>query len=115
MMPSAVPCDGCTRCCRGDAVRILPHEDASQWITEPHPLGSGTRMLAHKRDGNCVYLDAHGCTIHETKPQQCREMDCRNLAAAITYTQARKLAAGGRLPMAVWRRGKDLLASDRSA
>ena len=109
MKPGHVPCNGCTRCCHGDAVRILNHEDASQWRTEPRPVAVGARMLAHKSNGDCIYLGKHGCTIHDSKPEQCREMDCRNLAAVITYTQARKMAAQGRLPLAVWRRGKDLL------
>lgn len=26
-----VPCNGCRLCCINDLVRILPHEDASQW------------------------------------------------------------------------------------
>lgn len=105
-----VPCNGCTRCCHGDAVRILPHEDASQWQTEAHPDMPGARMLAHGADDKCVYLGASGCTIHMAKPEQCRTMDCRNLARVIPFTKARQLAARNALPMGVWRRGKDLLA-----
>ena len=104
-----VPCNGCTRCCRNDAVRILPHEDADRWDTEPHPYMAGARMLRHKPNGDCVYLGDSGCTRHHDKPQQCREMDCRTLAANITFTAARKLAKSGRLPFAVWKRGRELL------
>ena len=46
-----VPCNGCTRCCRNDAVRILPHEDASQWRTVPHDYRPGALMLEHKPNG----------------------------------------------------------------
>lgn len=105
-----VPCNGCTRCCRGDAVRIMPHEDASQWQTVAHPYQAGARMLAHNANDDCVYLGPSGCTIHDHKPEQCRAMDCRNLARSLSFTQARKLAARNALPLAIWQRGKDLLA-----
>ena len=71
----AVPCNGCTACCHDDAVRILPHEDASRWQTEPHPYMAGALMLAHKPNGDCIYLGEGGCTRQADKPQQCHEMD----------------------------------------
>lgn len=104
-----VPCNGCTLCCHGDAVRILPHEDPGKWLTEPHPFVAGARMLAHAPSGDCIYLGPTGCTQHHDKPQQCREMDCRRLAASITFTQARKMSAQGALPITVWNRGRELL------
>jgi len=88
----------------GDAVRILPHEDATKWKTEPHPMVKGARMLAHNAAGGCYYLCDTGCTIQNDKPQMCGEMDCRNIAQAMTYTQARKWNV-----VHVWQRGKDLL------
>jgi Fe-S-cluster containining protein len=109
MSQYAVPCNGCTLCCHRDAVRLLPADDASKYQTQPHEYMPGQLMLAHKPNGDCIYLGTHGCTIHETKPQMCREMDCRNLANAISWTQARKLQAKGAFKMTVWRRGKDLL------
>lgn len=109
--PYHVPCNGCTLCCHGDAIRILPHENHDRWQTETHPTLSGARMLAHRPNGDCVYLGTTGCTIHDDKPQQCREMDCRRIARTLTWTQARKLAATGRFPMAIWRRGRELLRS----
>lgn len=85
---SAVPCNGCTRCCHGDAVRLLPHEDLTQYQVEAHPYFSGAYM--------------------PSKPQQCREMDCR-LLGAMTFTHARKLAKRRGLPLRVWRKGRELL------
>lgn len=102
---SDVPCDGCTRCCRGDTIRIMPHEDPSQWQTEPHPAGHGMRQLAHKPDGDCVYLGASGCTIHGRAPQICKEMDCRLLYRAMSFTVARKQPTTF---LTVWMRGRDL-------
>ena len=110
-----VPCNGCTRCCHGDAMRILPHEDASQWATEPHDRLSGARMLAHKPNGDCYYLGERGCSIQQTKPQMCMEMDCRKIAQRISWTQARKLSEKGALSFDVWTRGRVLLAEQRFA
>lgn len=104
-----VPCGGCTRCCRNDSVRLLPDDDPGQYQTQPHPYIPGAKMLAHTQTGDCVYLGPQGCTIHDRKPLMCREMDCRRIAQAITWTQARKLDARGDLRMDVWRRGKELL------
>lgn len=106
---ATVPCNGCTRCCHGDAVRLLANDDPSQYQTEPHPYMPEARMLAHKPNGDCIYLGDDGCTIHATKPQMCREMDCRLIAAQVTWTQARKLDARGRLPIGIWQRGRELL------
>lgn len=104
-----VPCGGCTACCHKDAVRLLPGDDSFEYETEPHPFMPGELMLAHKPNGDCLYLGDKGCTIHEWKPQMCREMDCRRIAQAITWTQARKLDTRGGLKMIVWKRGKELL------
>lgn len=104
-----VPCNGCTNCCRNDAVRILPQEDASKWKTEPHPYREGALVLAHKPNRECVYLIDSGCSIQDDKPILCQEMDCRVIAASIGYTRARRLDKHGALPLVVWLKGKQLL------
>ena len=101
-----VPCNGCTRCCKGDALRLLPEDDLSQYQTVPHWLNPTERMLDHKANGDCFYLGDTGCTIHESRPKMCREMDCRVLATQLTWTQARKMHV-----ITVWRRGRELLAA----
>lgn len=65
-------------------------------------------MLAHKDNGDCIYLGDTGCTIHERKPQQCREMDCRVIAASVSFTKMRKLSRRDYRMMRVWRKGKEL-------
>ena len=108
----AVPCDGCTLCCHGDAIRILPHEDAGRWQTEPHPYMAGALMLAHKANGDCVYLGDGGCTRQADKPQQCHEMDCRNIAQAFTKSQAKQLHARNArnaMKIEIWRRGHEMM------
>lgn len=100
-----VPCSGCRRCCISDAVRLLPDE-LELYRTEPHPYAKGHRMLAHKPNGECYYLGLDGCSIHETRPQLCRDMDCRNIARQISFTRARKMNM-----TRIWRRGKELIAA----
>lgn len=109
MTTNNVPCNGCTRCCHNDLIRLLPSDDPTQYRTIPHPYRRGAKALAHKPDGDCVYLGKNGCIIHATKPQMCREMDCRRIALALSWTQARKLGAQRRISIGVWRRGKELL------
>lgn len=104
------PCDGCTACCKGDAVRILPHEDPTKWETEPHWKVPGARMLAHKENGDCHYLGEHGCTIQDDKPQQCYTMDCRRVMHALTPAQRRDLVKRGALSQAMVDRGLELIA-----
>jgi hypothetical protein len=107
---SAVPCNGCRRCCQdGDLIRLLPGDVETRYLTQPPPHQRGQLALQHKPNGDCIYLGETGCTIQDTKPRMCREMDCRTLARRLTFTQARKLAAQGRLPLLVWRRGRELL------
>ena len=60
-------------------------------------------MLAHKANGDCWYLCASGCTIHDTKPLMCKEMDCRNIAERVTFTKARTMGI-----IKVWKRGRYL-------
>lgn len=100
-----VPCNGCTLCCQGDTIRLLPEDDPAQYKTEPHWMDSTKLMLAHQRNMDCIYLDrAIGCTIHGNAPTICKEMDCRNIAQSYTWTQARKMVV-----IKVWRRGRELL------
>ena len=76
----AVPCDGCTECCRGtdrtlylDAVA----EDLSKYKTS---IENGRPVLAMKANRDCWYLDdKKGCTIYEDRPQVCRLFDCRRI------------------------------------
>ncbi len=109
------PCNGCTLCCRQDAIRLLDEDDASTYATEPHPAGGGLLMLAHKPNGECIYLEPNGCGIHDRAPSLCRSADCRSIAYRIDFETARRLHALGRLDLRVWDKGKQLLDDLRSA
>ena len=71
----SVPCDGCVVCCQSDAVFIHPElgDRAADYQTEAY---MGRLILAHKPNGDCVYLTATGCGIHARRPAICRELDC---------------------------------------
>lgn len=74
-----VPCGSCDECCRGDAVYLHP-ECGDVVDGYDTAIYSGRRILAHKRNGDCVYLRRkHGCQIHERRPCSCRQLDCKNL------------------------------------
>lgn len=99
-----VPCNGCTLCCLGDAIRILPQDDPSQYQTVPHDHFPGQLMLDHKPNGECVYLTSDGCGIHGSKPIMCVEMDCRRVAKTIKKRDLKRY----NLPLRVWNKGRSL-------
>ena len=74
--PAAVPCNGCTACCKHDRVFLGPKDDpkAYRWHVE-----DVYAVLDRNEDGSCVYLTPAGCGIHGSAPDICRRMDCRVL------------------------------------
>ena len=99
-----VPCNGCTLCCHKDAVRLLPG-DSQNYLIQHHPIILGAVALAHKPNGDCVYLTDKGCSIHYRRPTMCREMDCRNIAISFTKKQLMRM----NIKIDVWEQGKKLL------
>jgi hypothetical protein len=104
-----VPCNGCTLCCQGDAIKLEEEDLALNFQTEPHPYIPSTLMIAHKPNGDCVYLDEKGCSIHDHAPSLCRSADCRSIALRISFEKARELHRIGRLDLRVWDQGQKLL------
>ncbi len=104
-----VPCNGCTLCCQGDAIRLEPEDNAEEYQTEPHPYVPGALMLAHKPNGECIYLDERGCSIHDRAPSLCRAADCRAVALKLDFETARRLHLAGRLDFRVWDKGRQLV------
>jgi Fe-S-cluster containining protein len=104
-----VPCGGCTLCCQGDAVRLLDEDDAGSYLTEPHPYITGALMLAHKPNGDCIYLTEYGCSIHDNEPALCGAADCRALAFKYNFEIALKLHEAGNIDLRVWDKGNELI------
>ena len=104
-----VPCNGCTLCCQGDAIRLENEDSPIDYKTEPHPYISGALMIAHKPNGECVYLAKNACSIHDQAPSLCRIADCRNLALRLDYATARRLHFMNKIDIRVWDQGHKLL------
>jgi len=104
-----VPCNGCTLCCQGDAIRLTEDDKPEDYITEPHPYIDDARMLAHKDNGDCIYLGDTGCTIHDRAPLLCRSADCRSIALKYDFNTVMQLHQMKRIDIRVWDKGNDLL------
>lgn len=108
------PCNGCTLCCQRDNIFLHPEEgdDPSGYDCESmgeDMNGSTVWRLAHKENGDCIYLDRKaGCTIHERRPAVCRSFDC----AALVRRNKRQLSRAirdGYVRKDVVRRGRELI------
>lgn len=111
---SAVPCSGCTLCCRGDIIMLFPDSgdvvetyEAEEW-TLPGTDERG-HLLKKGADGNCVYLGDGGCTIRERKPAICRAFDCRKWFQSATRVERRFMVKHGLAHKAIFDRGRELL------
>jgi Fe-S-cluster containining protein len=104
-----VPCNGCTLCCQGDLIRLEQNETAEDYRTEPHPFIGDAFMLAHKQNGECVYLESNRCGIHDRAPSLCQLADCRIIAAKYDYETARRLHSLRLIDIRVWDHGRMLL------
>jgi hypothetical protein len=104
-----VPCNGCTLCCQGDAIRLTEEDNPDDYETEPHPYIAGEKMLAHKPNGDCIYLNENGCSIHDRAPSLCRSADCRSLALKYDFDIAMKLHKMKRIDIRVWDKGNELI------
>ena len=101
------PCNGCVSCCKSDAVGLYPHENMA-YQSEPHAFFPGQRMIAHKENGDCVYLAASGCSIHGHAPIKCQTMDCRNIFTKLTPREAMENGLA-----VIWSKGKILQEKER--
>lgn len=104
-----VPCNGCTLCCKGDLIRLTENDNPEEYLTEPHPRLPGALILAHKSNGDCVYLVENGCSIHGKAPELCRAADCRTIALKYDFNTAMKLHSTGAINILVWDKGRELL------
>lgn len=80
-------CSQCGVCCRLFAINLTKEEYFSgKYDTQfkEYDLGldfdqiqeCGGNILSQKSDGSCIYLKGKLCTIHQTRPQVCREFCC---------------------------------------
>lgn len=66
-----VNCDGCSACCVNERVILSPaagDDPDAYWTNLTEINGSMETVLAHKPNGECVYLTKKGCAIHDRAP-----------------------------------------------
>ena len=94
-MTRNVPCAGCTACCQEDLILLHPEmgDNAEEYQTISVTLNGREekQALAHKKNGNCIYLGEKGCTIHDRAPAVCREFDCRDLWRRTSRSERRQM------------------------
>lgn len=86
---SAVPCDGCTACCRShqfvhiddDEADTLAHIDPGCLVRAPGAEATSW-VMGYDIAGRCPQLTDAGCSIYDHRPRTCRTYDCRVFAAA---------------------------------
>jgi hypothetical protein len=77
--------------------------------TASHPFLSGERMVPHKPNGECIYLNTDGCCIHDPALSLCRTAECRSIAVQSDFETARRLHAVHLIDIRVWDQGRKLL------
>jgi uncharacterized protein len=83
-----VPCGDCIGCCISSYPIPLRPEDvkARAEVPEQFLLGAtatGERwMMGFREDGSCPFMQQRQCGIYASRPQTCRDYDCRLYAAA---------------------------------
>lgn len=107
------PCNGCTLCCRNDAIMLHPeHGDKPEtYLTTPYvnPLtGEPGLMLAKKDNGECIYLGNSGCTIHDRSPTICQTFDCGKMFKAFPLKMRAKLLEAGMVSKEVMDMGRQV-------
>src|ERR1700735_3204487 len=103
---TAVPCKGCTACCR-DNPGIFLHPDEGddvasyEAIQDVNPVtGEVSYRLAIKENRDCIYLGNAGCEIYERRPVICRAFDCRKQYLRFPKKLTRSLIDSGDFPQA---------------
>lgn len=105
MITAKVPCDGCTVCCTGQTIYLMPHDgdNLADYVKVPafNPVTQQMGFaLPNKENGDCHYLGQGGCTIYGRTPVVCRAFDCRKFVANFgdRTAQRRAVREKGLLP-----------------
>lgn len=80
-------CSGCGSCCRLFLINLSEKEYKSgKFRTELEEFGliedfnkaktCGANIVKQNEDGGCIYLEGKRCSIHQTRPQVCRDFFC---------------------------------------
>jgi len=87
-----VPCGACTACCTSSLfIHIKPHETKTlksipKNLVFPAPgLPKGNVLMGYDENGKCPMFRENKCSIYDSRPQTCRDFDCRIFAATGIY------------------------------
>ena len=114
-----VPCGKCQLCCKVLIVPLALEEYAQYvdavtgepnwaWITTRDGERLG-RALKRRPNGDCIYLDDNGCSIHGRAPHVCQRFDCRELFLKSDRAGRREAVKSGKLPKALFDKGREML------
>lgn len=117
-----VPCGACRRCCQHNSIVMLLPQHGDQVETYDHEIvtlpGAGRGpILKRKPNGDCIYLGADGCTIHDRAPVICKTFDCRGAFLAFMdrpRQERRRMLKAGMIDGEILDAGKTLLAGERT-
>jgi len=117
MERAAVPCGGCTLCCRtGDAIALFPDKGDKVARYKTHLInvpGFGMLLALDKGpDGkSCIYLKGGRCSIWEWSPIVCQSFDCRRWYLSKTRAERRRLVRSGWASQDVFNAGRERLST----
>lgn len=92
----SVDCNGCQACCKSQLITLEPEEDPAAYDCDAIEGPRGMLYaLKHKPNGDCVYLDETGCSIHGRQPIVCKSFDCRLFALEWPRKKRREAGMAG--------------------
>lgn len=106
-----VPCNGCTACCRDEAILLCPDlgDNPQLYETIERTISGKPVLMIAQKDGHCVYLGDHGCTIRDYAPALCRAFDCRRNFLQYTRNERRRILKAGLANKEVFEAGRKRL------
>jgi uncharacterized protein len=88
IIETTVSCGECNACCRSSLfIHIKPDEKETlgripKRLLFPAPgLPPGHVLMGYDENGKCPMLQNNGCSIYDSRPQTCRQFDCRIFSA----------------------------------
>lgn len=90
--PAKISCSRCGLCCKLFLINLTQKEwESGYFKTYFQGLSAkdsfkkarsyGGHLLLQKEDGSCIYLQNNLCSIHQNRPQACRNFFCRTKQA----------------------------------
>lgn len=84
-----VPCGDCVGCCTSSYYIPLRPRDAAvleqvpaAFLTKSQNQPDSPWLMGYRPNGHCPMFAGQGCSVYATRPQTCRDYDCRVFAAA---------------------------------